>query len=108
MKEKSQGYEEVKEGDWEKTPASVKRLVEKQAQVIKELEAQQEELLEKLNRTSKNSSSPPSKDGLDVEKKVGKKGSGKKRVGPIRFGLKLSRINYRESKSLIFDTSSFM
>jgi len=26
----------------------------------------------------------------------------------IRFGLKLSRINYRESKSLIFDTSSFM
>jgi len=27
---------------------------------------------------------------------------------PIRFGLKLSRINYRESKSLIFDTSSFM
>jgi len=29
-------------------------------------------------------------------------------VTPIRFGLKLSRINYRESKSLIFDTSSFM
>ena len=29
-------------------------------------------------------------------------------VGTIRFGLKLSRINYRESKSLIFDTSSFM
>lgn len=97
MKEKSRVYEEVKEGDWEKTPASVKRLVEKQAQVIKELEAQQEELLEKLNRTSKNSSSPPSKDGLDVEKKAGKKGSGKKRGGqPGHQGF--GRVLYEESE----------
>jgi len=39
---------------------------------------------------------------------IGLAGGGFGAVGTIRFGLKLSRINYRESKSLIFDTSSFM
>ena len=55
--------------DWEKTPASVKKLVEEMAQAIEkqskqlgELLAVQEQLLEKLNRTSQNSSSPPSQD----------------------------------------------
>jgi transposase len=52
--------------DWEKTPASVKKLVEGMGQGIGKLEQQvaelvavQEQLLEKVNRTSKNSSSPP-------------------------------------------------
>jgi len=104
MEENSRVYGEVSESDWEKTPASVKQLVEKMAQVIKEsekrlgeVEARQQELLEKINRTSKNSSSPPSKDGLDVEKKPGKKGSGKKRGGqPGHQGF--GRVLYDESE----------
>ena len=56
---------EITNFDWENTPASVKQLVEKMGQQIKEsekrladLEAQQQELLEKINSSSKNSSSP--------------------------------------------------
>ncbi len=50
---------------------SVKGRMEEMRQLIEELE-------EKLNRTSKNSSSPPSIDPLNVEKKVVKKKSGRK------------------------------
>lgn len=78
---------EITDWDWENTPASVKQLVEKMGQHIEEsekrladLEAQQQELLEKINRTSKNSSSPPSSDPLNAQKGQQKK-SGKKRGG---------------------------
>ncbi|MBD2533335.1 hypothetical protein H6G97_28710, partial [Nostoc flagelliforme FACHB-838] len=79
---------EISDLDWEKTPAIVKELVEKMGQHIKQsekeltdLKAQQQELLEKINRTSKNSSSPPSLDPPNAEKHPGKKKSGKKRGG---------------------------
>ncbi len=59
--------QQIAQEDWEKTPASVKKLVEEMAQRIKKLKQQvaelfavQQQLLEKVNRTSKNSSSPPS------------------------------------------------
>lgn len=74
--------------DWEKTPASVKRLVEEMVQGVKKLEKQvselqtlQQQLLEKVNRTSKNSSSPPSQDPPGFEKKLKKQKSRKKRGG---------------------------
>jgi transposase len=79
---------EISDLDWEKTPAIVKELVEKMGQHIKQsekeltdLKAQQQELLEKINRTSKNSSSPPSLDRLNADKRQEKKKSGKKRGG---------------------------
>jgi transposase len=79
---------EISDLDWEKTPANVKELVEKMGQHIKQLEerlaeqeAKQQELLEKINRTSKNSSSPPSLDPLNAEKVQEKKKTGKKRGG---------------------------
>ncbi len=79
---------EISDLDWEKTPAIVKQLVEKMGQHIKQsekeltdLKAQQQELLEKINRTSKNSSSPPSLDPPSAEKRQEKKNSGKKRGG---------------------------
>ena len=65
---------EVPESDWENTPASVKGRMEEMKALIQELE-------EKLNRTSKNSSSPPSTDPLNAEKKEPKKKSGKNRGG---------------------------
>jgi transposase len=62
--------------------------VEEMAQQIKQLEKKlkrvlrvQEQLLEKVNQTSKNSSLPPSRDPLGVEKKHPIKKSGKKRGG---------------------------
>ncbi|BAZ03191.1 transposase IS66 (plasmid) [Tolypothrix tenuis PCC 7101] len=79
---------EISDSDWEKTPASVKQLVEKMEQYIKEsdkrfadLEAKYQELLEKINRTSKNSSSAPSSDPLNTEKQKQKNKSDKKRGG---------------------------
>ena len=79
---------EILESDWEKTPASVKKLLEQMGQHIKqsekelaELKAQQQELLEKINRTSKNSSAPPSLDPPNAEKRPEKKKTGKKRGG---------------------------
>ncbi|WP_375495502.1 IS66 family transposase zinc-finger binding domain-containing protein [uncultured Nostoc sp.] len=48
---------------------------------LTDLKAQQQELLEKINRTSKNSSSPHSLDPPNAEKHPGKKKSGKKRGG---------------------------
>ncbi|WP_375453043.1 transposase [uncultured Nostoc sp.] len=48
---------------------------------LTDLKAEQQELLEKINRTSKNSSSPPSLDRLNADKRQEKKKSGKKRGG---------------------------
>ena len=80
--------EQISQEDWEKTPASVKKLVEETVQRIERLEQQQSELLavqqqllEKVQRTSKNSSSPPSLDPPGFGKKPEKQKSGKKRGG---------------------------
>lgn len=61
--------EQIPPDDWDKTPASVKKMVELMAQRIEILEKQaielveaQQQLVEKVNKTSKNSSSPPSCD----------------------------------------------
>jgi transposase len=58
--------EQISPLDWGKTPTSVKKLVMEIAQYIEEQEKKlgeilivQEQLLEKVNRTSANSSSPP-------------------------------------------------
>ncbi|MHC5916481.1 MAG: DUF6444 domain-containing protein [Nostoc sp.] len=81
---------EVPESDWEKTPASVKGRMEEMKALIQELE-------EKLNRTSKNSSSPPSTDPLNVEKKAEKKKSGKK-VGGQPGHQRFEKVLYPESE----------
>lgn len=80
--------EQIPVEDWEKTPASVQKLVEGMGQQIESLEKQlaqvlivQQQLEEKANRTSKNSSSPPSADPPGFEKRQEKKKSNKKRGG---------------------------
>lgn len=89
MEEPRPSYlEQISRQDWERTPASVKELVMEMALRIESLEKQlaevltvQQQLLEKANRTSKNSSSPPSQDLPGFGKKPGKKKSSKKRGG---------------------------
>ncbi|AFZ28345.1 Transposase IS66 family (plasmid) [Cylindrospermum stagnale PCC 7417] len=80
--------EQIPAEDWGKTPTSVKKLVEEMAQQIEqqskkltEVLSVQEQLLEKINRTSVNSSSPPSSDPPGFGKKWQKTKSGKKRGG---------------------------
>lgn len=86
--EHPRNLEAIPPEDWEKTPPSVKKLVEVMGQQIESLEKQlaevltlQQQLLEKANRTSKNSSSPPSADPPGFEKKQEKKKNHKKRGG---------------------------
>jgi transposase len=89
MENKRPAYvEQIPLVDWEKTPASVQKLVEGMGQQIESLEKQlaqvltiQQQLLEKANRTSQNSSSPPSADPPGFGKKQEKKKSNKKRGG---------------------------
>ena len=89
MEDKRPAYvEQIPLVDWEKTPASVQKLVEGMGQQIESLEKQlaqvltvQQQLLEKANRTSQNSSSPPSADPPGFGKKQEKKKSNKKRGG---------------------------
>ncbi len=80
--------EQIPLEEWEKTPASVQKLVEGMGQQIESLEKQlaevltvQQQLLEKANSTSQNSSSPPSADPPGFGKKQEKKKSNKKRGG---------------------------
>ena len=79
--------EQIPPEDWEKTPASVKKMVELMAQRINTLEKQaielaqaQQQLVEKVNKTSKNSSLPPSSDPPGFRHKSKKK-TGKRRGG---------------------------
>lgn len=89
MEEQRQSYlQQIAPEDWERTPASVKELVEEMARRIEALETQlaeiltvQQQLSEKVNRTSKNSSTPPSQDPPGFSSKTQKKKSGKKRGG---------------------------
>lgn len=67
---------EVSEADWEKTPDSVKRLVESLSARIAVMEEQRiavqsqiERMQEQLNRNSTNSSKSPSSDIEKVERK---------------------------------------
>jgi transposase len=75
--------------NWGKTPTSVKKLVEEMAQRIEQREQQltkvltvQEQLLEKINRTSKKSS-PPSSDLPGFGKKPPQQKSNKKLGGQL-------------------------
>lgn len=89
MEQKRPAYlEQIPPVDWEKTPASVKKMMEEMAQGIEKLEQQvgmllevQQQLLEKINRTSKNSSSPPSTDAPNKPKTERKQKSARKRGG---------------------------
>ncbi|MBD2628464.1 DUF6444 domain-containing protein [Trichormus variabilis] len=72
--------EQIPPEDWGKTPTSIKKVVEEMAQRIEQREQQltkvltvQEQLLEKINITSKNSSSPASSDLPGFGKKLPKK-----------------------------------
>ena len=85
----------IPNSDWEQTPLSVKQWVESREQRIQELEQQQaaqqqqiselqtqiQLLQEKQNRTSSNSSTPPSLDPPQAQKRRPKKSSGKQRGG---------------------------
>ena len=74
--------------DWERTPESVRKLVlplilkiERLEQKLKELEIENGQMREKINRTSENSSCPPGSDPPNHEKSKQKKPSRKKRGG---------------------------
>jgi len=71
---------EIPDGDWEKTPESVKRLVVQLLERIAALEERQQELEEQVQRNSQNSSQPPSQD-VPQEFKPKPKEQGKKRRG---------------------------
>ena len=80
--------EQIPPQDWEKTLIRVKKMVElmgvrieKLEQLGAELLEAQQQLLEKVNTTSKNSSSPPSSDPPGFGQKSTKKKSGKRRGG---------------------------
>jgi transposase len=87
---------DITDSDWENTPASVKQLVERMRQHIKQVEQIQQELEEKVNRTSKNSSSPPSSDPLKTRKPEKKRKSGLKRGG---------QPGHRGNSRLLYDVS---
>ena len=89
MDEPSLAYvQQISSDDWERTPASVKQLVEEMAQrlgqlekKLAELQAEQQLLTEKTNRTSSNSSQAPSSDPPSAPKRQPKRKSGKKLGG---------------------------
>lgn len=77
---------QISEADWEKTPESVKRLVQSWVPRIEQLERQYEELQaenellrEQVKQNSKNSSKPPSQDVSQGFKAKAKKPKGKAR-----------------------------
>ncbi len=72
---------EISDADWQSTPESVKQLVGKLMERIVALEQRQEHLEELLKRNSKNSSQPPSQDGLQGFKPKPKATEQKKRGG---------------------------
>lgn len=80
--------QQIANADWELTPASVKQLVEemrerlvKLEQLVASLQAENQLLKEKTNRTSTNSSSAPSSDPPSAPVRQRKRKSGKKRGG---------------------------
>jgi hypothetical protein len=74
--------------DWEKTPVTVRKLVvhlglkiEQLELHLKELQAENQQLNEKVNRNSQNSHSPPASDSLNFQNTKKKKKTRKKRGG---------------------------
>ncbi len=89
MDEHRLGYTpHISQEEWERTPVSVKQLVEEMAQrlgqlkkKLSDLQAEQQLLTEKTNRTSSNSSLAPSSDPPIAPKRQGKRKSGEKLGG---------------------------
>lgn len=97
MEQKSQPplNQELPDADWERTPASVKRLVESQAERLKQQELELAQLKQQLGevqgkiailteqkkQNSSNSSTPPSTDLPNAPKRQQKRKSGRKRGG---------------------------
>lgn len=80
--------QQIAQEDWERTPTSVKQMVEQMSQrlvkleqEVAELKSQNQLLLEQVNRKSSNSSQAPSSDPPGVPKDQRKRKSGKKRGG---------------------------
>ena len=78
----------IPEADWLETPASVRALINAQQQEIELLRGQLTSLgtelanlRERIGRSSRNSSKPPSSDGLGFKPPERRKGSGRKRGG---------------------------
>ena len=85
----------IPDADWLETPASVRALIIAQQQEIPALRQENDELRvqltalaselaqlrERVNRSSRNSSKPPSSDGLGFKPPERRKGSGRKRGG---------------------------
>ena len=78
----------ISESDWLATPCSVRALILTQQAEIQELRAQLSamatelaSLRERIGRTSRNSSKPPSSDGPGFQPPERRKGSGRKRGG---------------------------
>ena len=78
----------IPEADWLESPASVGALINAQHQEIELLRGQLtslatelENLRERIGRSSRNSSKPPSSDGLGFKPPERRKGSGRKRDG---------------------------
>jgi transposase len=79
----AQELSQITEADWEKTPESVRRLVEQLVERIRVLEEQYGHLAEQVKRNSKNSSQPPSQDEGKGFKPAKKRKSGKARGGQV-------------------------
>ena len=78
----------ISEADWLATPAAVRVFILAQQQEIEQLRSQLTALAtelaglrEKIGRSSRNSSKPPSSDGLGFKPPARRKGSGRKRGG---------------------------
>ena len=78
----------ISEADWLATPAAVRAFILAQQQEIEQLRSQLTALAaelaslrEKIGRSSRNSSKPPSSDGPGFKPPVRRKGSGRKRGG---------------------------
>ena len=78
----------IPDADWLETPASVRALINAQQQEIEQLRGQLTSLAhelanlrEQIGRSSRNSSKPPSSDGLGFKPPERRKGTGRKRRG---------------------------
>lgn len=78
----------ISEADWLATPAAVRQLILSQREQIDQLRpqvsamaAELASLRERIGRTSRNSSKPPSSNGPGFKPPEGRKGSGRKRAG---------------------------
>jgi transposase len=71
----------IAEEEWQRTPSSVKRLIQDLERRVSALEQENQRLREQLGSNSSNSSLPPSSDRPEVPPRAPKEPSGKKRGG---------------------------